>query len=146
MKSLGVSSKRGSKNRGISGVKKVRGTEVRGVLDTLREFGKLLKQMEKKGVRERSGSGLTTIVGLPAKYRYHIRLGIKPGNFFLSKRHGGSRRSEEKVEIKRIVLSAPGGKIANDISIPNCKVKGALSKDGILEIMLTKSRISKEKR
>ena len=111
-----------------------RETKLRGLLETLRGFVKLLEQMEKKGEKERVGSGRTSIFGLATDYGYNVKLGIEPRDF--TRGYRKPRLSKEKVEIKRIAVNTPEGRIEKDISLVNYKLGGALSKDGTLEIAL----------
>ena len=122
-----------------SKTKKPRETKPRGLLETLRGFVKLLEQMEKKGEKERVGFGRTSIAGLAAtNYGYNVKLGIEARNF--SRGYQKPRALKERVEIKRIVLNTPEGRIKKDISLVNYKLEGALSKDGTLEIALKRAR------
>ena len=101
-----------------------------GLLETLRRFVDLLEQMKKKGERERVGFGRTSIAGLPTDYGYSVKLGIEPRNF--KRGYRKPRAPKEKVEIKRIAVNTPEGKIEEEISLTNYKVEGALSKDRTL--------------
>jgi len=121
-----------------SNTEKPRETKPRGLLETLRGFVKLLEQMEKKGEKERVGSGRASILGLASDYGYNVKLGIEPINF--SRGYRKPRVLKKKVEIKRIAVSTSEGRIEKDISLVNYKVEGALSKDGTLEIALKRER------
>ena len=112
--------------------------QIRGILDTLKGFVRLLEEMEKKGEKERVGSGQTSILGLASDYGYNVKLGIEPRDF--SRGYRKPRVLKEKVEIKRIAVNTPEGRIEKDISLVNYKLEGALSKDGTLEIALKRER------
>jgi len=109
-------------------------TKPSGLLETLMGFVKLLEQMEKKGEKGRVGSGRTFIIDLATDYGYNVKLGIEPGDF--SRGYRDPRVLKKKVEIKRIAVSTPEGRIEKDISLVNYKLEGALAKEGTLEIAL----------
>jgi hypothetical protein len=113
-------------------------TKLRGLLETLTGLVKLLEQMEKKGEKERVGSGQTSILGLPADYGYNVKLGIEPKDFSRGYRKPPVLR--EKVEIKRIAVSTPEDRVEKDISLVNYKLEGALTKEGTLEIALRRRK------
>ena len=121
-----------------SGAKEPGETKPRGLLETFRGFVKLLEQMEKKGEGERVGFGRTSIFGLASDYGYSVKLGIEPGDF--SRGYRKPRASKERVEIKRIAVNTPEGRIEKDISLVDYRVEGALSKDGTFEIALKRKR------
>ena len=121
-----------------SKVKKLGRTNPRGLLEILMGFVKLLEEMEKKGEKERVGYGWTSIAGLPADYGYNVKLGIEPRDF--KRGYKRPRALKEKVEIKRIAVNTPEGRIEEDISLANYRLEGALSKDGTLEIALKRRR------
>ena len=108
-----------------------------GLLETLRRFVDLLEQMERKGERERVGFGRTSIAGMLTDYGYSVKLGIEPRDF---KRGYRPRAPKEKVEIKRVAVNTPEGRIEEEISLANYKLEGALSKIGTLEIALKRRR------
>ena len=110
--------------------------QIRRLLDALRGFVRLLEEMEKKGEKERVGFGRTSIAGLETNYRYNVKLGIEPRDFLREYRK--PRVLKERVEIKRIAVNTPEGRIEKDISLVDYKLEGALSKDGTLEIALKK--------
>lgn len=69
--------------------KRVEKAQPPGLLDTLKGFGRLLQKMQGKGARKWSGSGRTIVApDLVADYRYDVRLGIEPRDFFRPKRYG----------------------------------------------------------
>jgi hypothetical protein len=117
-------------------MRKSRKTKPRGLLETLRGFVRLLEEMEKKSEKERAGSGQMSMLGLPADYGYNVKLGIESKDFSRGYRKPPVLR--EKVEIKRIAVNTPEGRIEKEISLANYKVEVALSKEGTLEIMLKK--------
>jgi hypothetical protein len=68
--------------------KRVEKAQPPGLLDTLKGFGRLLQEMQGKGTRKWSGSGRTIVApDLVADYRYDVRLGIEPRDFFRPKRY-----------------------------------------------------------
>ena len=118
--------------------KKPKEPKPRVLLETLRGFVKLLEQMEKKGEKERVGSGRTSIFGLATDYGYSVKLGIEPRNF--TRGYRKPQVLKEKVEIKRIAVNTPEGRIEEEISLANYRLEGALSKDGTLEVALKRRR------
>jgi len=99
---------------------------------------KLLEEMEKKGEKERAGSGLTSILGLASDYGYNVKLGIETRDYLR-----GYRKPpvlNKNVEIKRIAVNTPKGRIEKDITLVNYKIEGALSKNGALKIALKRRR------
>ena len=64
-----------------SNAKKGKKTKPSKPLKTLMGFAKLLEQMEKKGEKERTGSGRTSVFGLATDYWYNIKLGVEPKDF-----------------------------------------------------------------
>ena len=118
--------------------RKSKGTKPRGLLETLMGFVKLLEEMEKKGEKKRIGSGRTSILGLASDYGYNVKLGIETKDFLRGYRKPPAL--SKGVEIKRIAVNMPEGRIEKDISLVNYKLEGALSKDGTLEIALKRQR------
>jgi hypothetical protein len=108
--------------------------KARGLLETVKGFVKLLEKMEKEGERERAGSGRTSIAGLATDYGYNVKLGIEAKDYLR-----GYRKPpilNKSVEIKRIAVNTPKGRVEKDITLVDYKIEGALSKDGTLEIAL----------
>jgi len=107
-------------------------------LEVLRGFMELFEEMERKSEKKRVGFDRTSIASMTTDYGFNAKLGIEPRD--LSRGYEKPRVSKERVEIKRIAVNVPGGRVEKNISLVNYKLEGALSKDGTLEIALERKR------